>query len=224
VSGLSTLLVFAKPPVPGRVKTRLLGRLTAAEAAALHRACLLDAIRLAAAVPACAPRLLVAPGGHARGADFSLSPRWHMARQRGRGLGERLERAFADAFARGARKVAVIGTDTPWMGPRRIETALAWLDSEDVVLGPSADGGYYLLATRRPLPLLFRGIPWGSAAVLASTRRALERAHVPCRLLPWDFDLDRPADLDRARTLLAPEPSRSPELARWLAEFGGRQP
>jgi rSAM/selenodomain-associated transferase 1 len=205
------------------VKTRLLGRLTAAEAAALHRACTLDAIRLAA-IPACAPRLLLAPGGPARSADFSLPPRWRMARQRGRDLGERLERAFADAFARGARKVAVIGTDTPWMGRRRIETALDWLDVEDVVLGPSVDGGYYLLAARRPLHLLFRAIPWGSAAVLGTTRRALERAHVTYRLLPWDFDLDRPADLDRARHLLAADAARAPELARCLASFHRSQP
>lgn len=217
------LLVFAKPPIPGRVKTRLAASLGAAGAAALHRACVADAIRLASRIPACAPRLVVAPGANGWPAnDLSLPRNWSIGTQRGRGLGERLERAFAEEFQRGMRKVAVIGTDTPWMGERAIRTAFRLLDDADVALGPAIDGGYYLLAARRFLPPLFRGIPWGTAETLNATRRALERGGILYRMLPLDFDLDRPEDLERASSLLASEPSRAAELAAWLAAHDRR--
>lgn len=212
------VLLFARAPEPGRVKTRLAARLGAEAAAAAHRACLLDAMRLAGAVRGCRPRLLLA-GETGRLAEQGIVlPRgWRVERQRGRGLGERMARAFAESFRQGAGKVVAIGTDTPWMGRQRIEMAFAWLERDDVTLGPSADGGYYLIGLRRPMPELFRGIAWGRRNVLAQTRWAGDRIGASCRLLPWDFDLDRPGDLDRARELLRRQPERAPELAAWLS-------
>jgi rSAM/selenodomain-associated transferase 1 len=213
----AAILVFARAPVPGRVKTRLAARLGAAEAAEAHHACALDTIALANSVPGCGRCLLVAGDAAAwLRAGLAPGPGWGIEPQRGRGLGERMEHAFAEAFRRGERKVVAIGTDTPWMGAPRIRTALAWLDGNEVVLGPSADGGYYLIAARRLVPEIFRGIAWGKSTVLAATRRALERAGISYRLLPADFDLDRPADLDRARKLLRESPHRAPPLSAWL--------
>jgi rSAM/selenodomain-associated transferase 1 len=212
-----TILVFARAPVPGRVKTRLAARVGAEEAVQAHGASALDTIELAESAPGCGRRLLVDGDAEAwRRAGLTLPAGWEIEPQRGRGLGERLERGFAEAFRRGARKVVAIGTDTPWMGARRIRTALAWLDGDDVVLGPSADGGYYLVGARRLVPEMFRGIGWGKATVLAATRLALERAGASYRLLPGDFDLDRPADLDRARAMLRGCPRHAPHLAAWL--------
>lgn len=213
----STLLLFARAPAPGRVKTRLAACIGAARADTVNRVCMLDAIQLAQSVRGCRRRLLLA-GEQKRLADagIALPAGWEIERQLGRGLGARLERAFAEAFRRGAEKVIAIGADTPWMGRGRIETAFAWLERDDAVLGPSIDGGYYLVGARRLLPALFRGIGWGSRTVLETTRRALERDGVSYRLLAWDFDLDRPADLERARQLLGRQPQRSPELAAWL--------
>jgi rSAM/selenodomain-associated transferase 1 len=218
------VLLFARVPVPGRVKTRLAARIGEAEAAAAHRACTLDAIGLAQSVRGCRRRLLLAgEESRLRNAGIVLPAGWELERQRGRDLGARLERAFAEAFRRGAEKVAAIGTDTPWMGRGRIETALEWLDGDDVVLGPSADGGYYLVGARRFLPALFRGIGWGSRMVLGGTRRALERDGVSYRLLCRDFDLDRPTDLERARELVSREPARAPELAAWFRRGEGAE-
>lgn len=216
----TTILVFARAPVSGRVKTRLAARIGADEAARAHEACALDTIALVDSVPGCGRRLLVDGDADAwRRAGFALGAGWEVEPQRGRALGERLECGFAEAFRRGARKVVAVGTDTPWMGSRRIGTALAWLDGNDAVLGPSADGGYYLVAARRLVPEMFRGIGWGKATVLASTRLALERAGVSYRLLPRDFDLDRPADLDRARAMLRQGPWRAPHLAAWVLAY-----
>lgn len=212
------MLLFARAPEPGRVKTRLASRIGVDPAAEVHRACLLDAVHLADAVRGCRRRLLLA-GEESRLAEAGIAlPRgWQIERQRGRDLGERMARAFAGAFRRGARKALAIGTDTPWMGRERIEMALGALERYDVVLGPSADGGYYLIGLRRPMPELFRGIAWGRRSVFATTRRLIERAGASCRTLAWDFDLDRLQDLDRARELLRRQPGRSPQLAAWLA-------
>lgn len=216
-----TLLLFARAPTPGRAKTRLAARVGAEAAAGAHRACVVDAISLADSLPECRRRLLVA--GEAdqwRRAAIGPGAAWEIEPQRGRDLGERLSRGVADAFRRGAAKVIAIGSDTPWMGARRIRLALAWLDRADVVLGPSADGGYYLVGARRFVPEIFRGIAWGSSAVLNSTRLALDLAGASYRLLDRDFDLDRPADLDRAYRLLRREPWRAPHLAAWLETHG----
>lgn len=213
----ATILVFARAPVVGGVKTRLATRLGPAGAADAHRACILDAIRLVASLPGCTRRLLITGDAREWGkAGLAPGPGWQIEPQRGRELGERLEHAFAESFRRGARKVLAIGTDTPWMGVQRLRTSMAWLDADEVVVGPSFDGGYYLVAANRMVPEIFRGIPWGTSTVLNATRMALGRAAAPYRQLPWDFDLDRPTDLDRARTLLRERSHRAPNLAAFL--------
>jgi uncharacterized protein len=215
------IVVFTKSPVAGEVKTRLLDRLSAAEAAEVHEACLQDTMRLVEAVPRCGRWLLVAPSSSAGAEPAAFRPGdgWRRGWQRGVELGARLAAAFAEVVRQGARKVVAIGTDTPWMGRQRIRLALDWLDRADFVLGPSLDGGYYLIGTRRLEPAIFRAIPWGTHHVLLFTRRALERAGRSYRLLPVDFDLDRPEDLVRAAEILRADPSRAEHLARWLARW-----
>ncbi len=213
----ATILVFARAPEIGRVKTRLAAHLGAERAAEIHRACLEDAIRLAERVEGCERRLLMAGSrGAWADAEIELDATWEMEPQRGHDLGERLETAFREAFRRGAKKATAIGTDTPWMGARRIETAIAALDADDVVLGPAADGGYYLVGMRRLIPKAFRQIAWGKQTVLEETRRKIERAGGSYRLIERDFDLDRIEDLERARRRLMSEPECAAALAAWL--------
>jgi rSAM/selenodomain-associated transferase 1 len=221
----STILVFARAPVPGRVKTRLATRLGPDGAAEAHRACVLDTIALVNSLPGCARRLVFAGGASAwRQAGLAPGAGWEFGPQRGRDLGERLGNGFAEAFGRGARKVVAIGTDTPWMGARRLRMALGWLDGCDVVLGPSFDGGYYLIGARRMVPGIFRGIAWGTSNVLNATRLALARAGAGYRMLAWDFDLDRPADLERAGGLLPESPHRASHLAAFFRSPVCRSP
>jgi rSAM/selenodomain-associated transferase 1 len=213
----AVILLFAKAPETGRVKTRLAAHLGAERASRIHRACLEDAIRLVERVPGCTRRLLLAGSRRAWiDAGTAFGTAWEIEPQRGRDLGERLERAFREAFRRGAKKAIAIGTDTPWMGARRIERAIAALDRNDAVLGPAADGGYYLVGMRRTVSAAFRQIAWGKARVLEQTRRALERAGASYELLARDFDLDRFQDLERAAEFLRRDPERAPVLAAWL--------
>jgi uncharacterized protein len=218
----SAVLVFAKVPEPGRVKTRLLSRLTGQQAAGVHRACLEDTVRQVAHVPGCQKCLQVAAGSDkARrlAAALELDRRWQVTPQRGRDLGARMRHAFASFFRADYTPVVIVGTDTPWMGSERILRALDLLDTADVVLGPSRDGGYYLVGARRLVPQMFRSIPWGTSQVFRRTICALEKARVSYRLLPRDFDLDRPEDLARAARLLREKKTGAPALARLLKRW-----
>ncbi len=103
-----------------------------------------------------------------------LRPGWTLAPQGSGNLGERLRAAFTDAFARGHHSVTVIGSDCPEMTASDVVSAQEALQSADLVLGPAADGGYWLIAMKKVESELFAGIDWSTAAVLAQT---LERAN-----------------------------------------------
>ena len=177
-------------------------------------------------VPRCR-RFLCVAGGRAQagalGRTLGLSSEWRIETQRGADLGARMRNAIADCFRAGCEKVILTGTDTPWMGRRRLELALHALDRTDVVLGPARDGGYYLVGARCGLrdavPDIFTDVAWGTRHVLRQTMAKLRRARVPYRLLARDFDLDRPEDLSRARTLLRRNPRRAKTLSRWIEDW-----
>ncbi len=219
---VNALLVFAKVPQPGQVKTRLLGVLRPEQAADLHRACLVDTVQHMKRIPGCHYWMYVAArtdSAQRLAETLALDHRWHVAAQHGRNLGERFQEAFDSLFRRGYRKVVVVGTDTPWMGSERMARAFRALDTDDVVLAPAADGGYYLAGARRPVPQMFRNIPWSTSQVLDVTLLALEKSGVSYRLLQRDFDLDRPEDLQRAADLLRGEETRAPALAEFLQKL-----
>ena len=115
--------------------------------------------------------------------------------QEGDDLGERMADAFARAFARGARRVAIVGTDVPGVTRETVLAALSALDAADVALGPAEDGGYYLLALREPRPELFAGIAWSTATVAAETRSRAAASGLTVRELPALRDLDTLEDL-----------------------------
>lgn len=217
------LIVFAKPQITGRVKTRLIGLLTPAEAAEVHFSCFRDTTSFAGQIKNVKRYLYIASSlARARelGRRLKLAKKWRLDVQRGKDLGIRMETAIREQLSRGERKVLIIGTDTPWMDGKRIEDALRALDAADVVIGPCDDGGYYLIGTRRLVPEMFRGIRWGTSEVLPRTLAALRKAHVRVRLLKKDFDLDRPADFHRAMNMLRRNKRYSaPALAHWIEEW-----
>ncbi len=109
-------------------------------------------------------------------------------------LGARMLGAIAARFAAGAAKVLLIGTDCPGLGSALLETAFVRLDRADAVLGPAADGGYYLVGMTRPIPELFRGIPWSTDATLAVTLERAATAGVAVAMLEEQRDVDTPDD------------------------------
>jgi rSAM/selenodomain-associated transferase 1 len=216
MNGLRALLVFAKTPNPGKVKTRLMAAVSARDAALLHAAGIADTLRLVRQMRGC-DGIIFAAGGTSYFRrvvkKFGNGARVQVLPQRGADLGARMENAFRKCFAKGYREVVVIGTDTPWMGAERVLRAFAELKTVDVVIGPADDGGYYLLGMQKMVPDIFEGIPWSTERVLGLTLEAIARCKLRKKLLRRDFDLDRPEDLRRAAKLLKKRPRRAPALA-----------
>lgn len=229
MSGSRALVLYARVPRAGAVKTRMIPWLDAREALALHRALLEDSLRLlrrAASLAGARPILSFSEAWEP-GSDGESRPLAEacagidLAPQRGGDLGERLARTFADMRGQGCRGAAVIGSDSPTLPPERIAEAFARLEGgAEVVLGPAEDGGYYLVAAAREMPQMFAALPWGTAEVLAATLDRLARAGVRPFLLPPWYDLDTPADLARARSdLAARTDGAAPRTAAFLARL-----
>ncbi|HET9582086.1 MAG TPA: TIGR04282 family arsenosugar biosynthesis glycosyltransferase [Gemmatimonadota bacterium] len=184
--------VFARAPEPGRVKTRLIPILHAAEAAELYEALLLDTIEVA---ESCARTVIAFTPSGGRGVLDRLLGRHRRLLPQGPGdLGERLARVFEILCEKG-QPALVVGSDCPGLTPARIRAAAERLAHAEVVLGPALDGGYYLIGLRRPHPELFRDIPWGTGAVLEATVGQAREAGLELELLEVARDLDTPEDL-----------------------------
>ncbi|MBI5234599.1 MAG: TIGR04282 family arsenosugar biosynthesis glycosyltransferase [Deltaproteobacteria bacterium] len=191
------IAVMAKAPTAGRVKTRLCPFLTEDEAAGFYRALLLDTFDLLKKIPDADVIVAYTPM-HAKKEFLGTAPFGAMPlAQAGKTLGERLFNVFACLFEKGYKKAAVIGSDSPDLPSEYIVEAFSALkDGEKkVVLGPAHDGGYYLIAMGRPVPLVFEDIPWGTEKVLNKTMERLKEADVPLSLIsPW-HDIDMVSDL-----------------------------
>jgi len=201
----AVVIVFARAPLPGRAKTRLVPKLGAAGAARLQQRLTERALRTAIAARCGAVELHCAPRtGH----PFFLHERRRLGitleRQAGRDLGERMHRAFGAAL-RKHRYAILIGVDAPELRGRDLRRALRLLRSGcDAVLVPAEDGGYALIACRRAPRPVFEHIAWGENDVYARTAKNLLRLRLRWRALRTVWDIDRPADLERLgrRTLM----------------------
>lgn len=191
------LILFTRYPEPGRTKTRLIPALGAEGAAALQRRMSEAIVSHMARFAAQAPVNLEIryADGTQQAVEAWLSSDIPCLAQGEGDLGDRLHRAFTQAFAQGAKKVAVIGADCPGLTPALFTQAFAALDNQDLVLGPAMDGGYYLVGLNRPAPALFSKIPWGSGEVLAATLKQAQSLNLTTHLLKPLADVDRPEDL-----------------------------
>jgi uncharacterized protein len=214
VSDLNELLaVFARAPELGRVKTRLSPPLTADEALHLHRALVEDTLaQLDRVQRPGLSRVLLLSRPLIHPTDLDIPRGWTVGIQSGGDLGERLASVFHNSFRRGARKVLILGSDSPTLPLEVIHDALDGLDRVDIVVGPSTDGGYYLIGAKIFLPELFRGIPWGSGEVFTQTRKTLEVLGIRYELLvPW-YDVDRAPDIEKIRQEIRYLERSHPEL------------
>ncbi|HET7671877.1 MAG TPA: TIGR04282 family arsenosugar biosynthesis glycosyltransferase [Burkholderiales bacterium] len=188
------VVVFARAPIAGAVKTRLARRIGAEAAARLHQRLVRAALRTARG---CGAVELHAARRHAW---FETLP-VRVRQQRGGDLGERMFYAMRDGLRR-HRRVLLIGSDAPSLTGADLARAARWLrGGADVVLAPAEDGGYALIGARRIVSGVFAGVAWGSDAVMAATRANLVRRNLRWRELRTVWDLDRPQDLERLRSL-----------------------
>ncbi|MFI7390070.1 TIGR04282 family arsenosugar biosynthesis glycosyltransferase [Streptomyces tendae] len=200
MTATTTLLVIAKEPRPGRVKTRLTPPFTPGEAAALAEAALADTLAAVAATPA-RRRVLVLDGAPGPW----LPPGFDVVPQCAGGLDERL----ADAFAGCAGPALLVGMDTPQVTPDLLD---ADFRDCDAYFGPAEDGGFWALGLARPEPALLRGVPMSTPVTGAVQRERLLTAGLRVRDLPPLRDVDTAADA-RAVADLAPDGRFAARLA-----------
>jgi rSAM/selenodomain-associated transferase 1 len=211
----TAVMIMAKAPYPGQVKTRLCPPLTPWQAAALGRAFLCDKIAQVRTLTSARPAIAYAP---ASGADFfvDVAPDFTRIAQQGPGLGERLIHSLEYFLNLGYAGVMAIDSDTPTLPTHYLQQAVALLTKPDVdvVIGPSDDGGYYLIGLRAMHHALFIDMPWSTSAVLPETVRRAEALKLRVAWLPAWFDVDTPADLARLRTMLSEIASEEPRHTR----------
>ena len=202
------IILFAKAPVAGKVKTRLQARLGAEATLALHEAFVLDML----------DKLLTL----SEFADIELhtdtkTDVWRRAKVTGRvqvagDLGLKMLHALSTALARGREQVCIVGSDAPTLPAAHLRALLA--SPADVALGPCEDGGYYAIACRRTHAAMFYGVQWSSAGALWQTEGAARACGVTVERGPSWYDVDRPEDLSR----LQQDANLPARVRRWFMQ------
>jgi len=214
------IIVMVKAPRPGEVKTRLTPPLSPAQAADLARAFVQDVVKNAR--EACLDILIAYAPANGFPTLAPLLPfPLHWAEQQGTDLGERIEGAMASAEALGFGPMVVIGADSPTLPVSHLKTALLSLQSgeADLTLGPTEDGGYYLIGAQGRTAGLFDGVAWSTPSVFAQTLANGQRLGLrPCLLSAW-YDVDTYDDLRRLRQDFKTDPAlndHAPATGAWL--------
>lgn len=214
----AALVLFAKHPTAGAVKTRLVPPLTHEQAATLYEAMLLDTLEWARGLTDLDLVLAFTP--EIQHAYFEpIAEDMTLLAQRGEGLGERMAAAFEDLFERRYGRVVAVGTDHPHLEAARVREAIAALEDADVALGPTPDGGYYLVGLKAPERRLFAGLPMSEAGLYEATVAAAGELGLKVAALAEGYDLDVAEDLER----LAAEPGERASRTRhaWARMSGG---
>lgn len=191
------LIIFAREPVAGRTKTRLCPPLDGATAAALYEGFLRDALHLARQISGVRVTITYTPESHG---DFfaRLAPDVEAQPQHGADLGERMDNALGEPLDNGVAQVVVIGSDSPNLPANYLQMAFSYLDAgANVVLGPSDDGGYYLIGLRSRQPRLLHEVRMSTSTVLADTLVIAKELGLRVALLPGWYDVDTAAELRR---------------------------
>jgi rSAM/selenodomain-associated transferase 1 len=201
----SVILLFAKAPIPGRVKTRLQPVLSAAEAAEIHTCFVGDVLEsLGGFIDQAAVELHLDQPTAAWG-EFSNLRKL----QQGEDLGQRMWNAARNALEAGNTKILILGSDAPTLPQAHLEFLLN--SQADLSFGPTEDGGYYAIAFRKVPTGLFDGVEWSTEHTLAQSIAAAQKLGLSVELGPLWYDIDSPADL--VRLVTEPVPLRT---RRWL--------
>ncbi|MBN2484052.1 MAG: TIGR04283 family arsenosugar biosynthesis glycosyltransferase [Candidatus Omnitrophica bacterium] len=195
----TAIILFARYPVPGKVKSRLAKTKGKRYAALVYKRIAEKAFRTARSISntGLIRYIFVADSDTVKKTCRWARSGFLCLSQTGHDLGQRMEHALCRVFSYGAEKVVIVGTDIPDLSRDIIENALRLLDSHQIVLGPTHDGGYYLLGMKKMYRELFRNIPWSTPDVLPATLSRIENLKAASARLPLLRDIDTEEDLKK---------------------------
>jgi uncharacterized protein len=196
----NALILFARDPILGKVKTRLSPFLEEEDILKLYICFLQDSLDNIRQVENVDLFVGIAPSNESGFFNGTPGSDIRLFVQEGENLGDKMRRAIQDRFAEGYQRVVIIGSDSPSLPASYIYRALG--SDKDMVLGPSTDGGYYLIGMRGKVVEVFNGVTWGTETVLRETCAHLEQNGSSLELLPVWYDIDSPEDLKFFKTHL----------------------
>ena len=191
-----SLIIFAKNPIPGKVKTRLAATMGDEAAFAVYQQLLDHTVAVTKALPVLKT---VFYSDFIETSDIWERRIYQKQLQQGSDLGERMSHAFANSFTNGQNETAIIGTDCFELTEAIITAAFVHLKIHDIVIGPARDGGYYLLAMKQYHPELFENINWSTNQVFDQTAGLCKELNLSVFQLPVLGDIDHESDLERFR-------------------------
>ena len=186
------LLIFVKNPEIGKVKTRLAATIGNEAALVIYQELLLHTVSVTERMPV---NKFVFYSDHVEQEDVWNNKHYRKEVQEGVDLGERMKNAFASAFQKEYNKVVIIGTDCPDLNAEIIMNAFDHLQSDEIVIGPAEDGGYYLLGMKQVYSDLFENLQWSTNTVLSDTLKVCDELDLKYQLLPVLSDIDEERDL-----------------------------
>ena len=206
---MNLLGMFAKYWEAGHVKTRLAAGIGEAQAAEIYRLFVATLVERFATT-ADARQLVYAPLERAAEMKSAAGMHWQVVAQSDGDLGQRIHSFFEQSLAGGAERVVLIGSDSPTLPVEFVDDAFEMLRDHDLVLGPSHDGGYYLVGASARTPPIFTGVDWSTSRVLQQTLARAAAARLRHKLLPKWYDVDTRDDLDHLIRSLDQSPTFQP--------------
>jgi len=200
----AALVLMSRAPIPGETKTRLGSHLKDKECADLHQAFLKDMnsklLNLQKVNPGVDLYLSFTPADSSSLFAEIIDDKFNRIPQRGKGLGAKMYNAFFDAYQKSNLPVLITGSDLPLLNIEILTEALAGLKERDLVIGPSSDGGYYLIGMKKPEKFIFDFKKWGNNSVLERTVREARKYDLKCHFLPEVNDIDTFKELLQLRS------------------------
>jgi uncharacterized protein len=213
------LVIMAKAPTPGTVKTRLAASLPQPAVAALYRCLLHDTIALALSLSH-VNSAIMCPASDVDDLEFVAGDAMPVVAQKGEGLAAGLDSAFGHFTAAGYKRVIAFNSDSPHLPACVLERAFEALSAHDLVVGPTHDGGYYLVGARNTYPGLFNCDGLGTTNALAALLARARALQLSVRSMDLFYDIDVEQDLMRLAAELRLDPTRAPRTAAWLKDWG----
>jgi uncharacterized protein len=214
-----TLVIMAKAPRPGSVKTRLAERLSLQAVTELYRCLLNDTIALAQALNHLEVAVMC-PASDVDDLSRAVAKTVRIVPQTGQGLAAGLASVFNHFASSGQRRVIAFNSDSPHLPPAVLETAFDALEARDLVVGPTHDGGYYLVGARASHSDLFASDGMGTANALEALLTRAGALELSVHLTDPFYDIDVEGDLSRLAAELQLAPARAPQTAVWLKQWG----